>query len=300
MYAKDLHVVVKRLRNLFGFTIRQISVLLNISKTTIHRWLVYPDDGKRKWKQPKKINVDLAKIIATKPSLTLKDIKIDHDLDVSISTLSRRLSKLGITKKKVYQIGIPNMETTIELRKEFTKRIQDVSVDDVISLDETSFYTQMNPRYGWSLKGKRLTCSIQRKQSKRYTVTSAISNKGIVHQTVILGSSNEQYFLKFLEGLKDAPHKHIMLDNVAFHKTRKVRDMLKNIGKIPLFIAPYSPEWNPVEFYFSIMKSHLRKGGYLKDESKLEQFCKTCCTNSDIFHNIFQHSFKNILSNFHR
>lgn len=302
MYAKDLHVVVQRLRKVFKFTIRQISNLLNVSKTTVHRWLCSPDQ-KQQTKQTirtKKIDIDLNTVFKQNPFQTLKDLIIDHELDVSISTLSRRFKDLGISKKKVYPIGIPNMERIVECRRAFSDLVRNIPVDDIISLDETSFYTQMNPHYGWSPKGTRLTCPIQRKQSGRYSVTSAICSTGLLHQTVVSGSSNEKQFIQFLEGLKGVPQRYIMLDNVAFHKTRDVRVTFQKIGKTPLFISPYSPEWNPVEFYFSMMKSHLRKYKASKKDSLLDEFGKQCCNRRDTFSNIFQHSFKMIKACFHR
>ena len=41
---------------------------------------------------------------------------------------------------------------------------------------------------------------------------------------------------------------HVILDNYIIHKTKKVKAVLKKMGRIRLhFLPPYSPEHNPIE-----------------------------------------------------
>ena len=49
------------------------------------------------------------------------------------------------------------------------------------------------------------------------------------------------------------------MDNASFHKHPKVRRLIENAGHVLLFLAPYSPDHNPIENTFSGIKSSRRK-----------------------------------------
>jgi len=51
----------------------------------------------------------------------------------------------------------------------------------------------------------------------------------------------------------------VILDNVAFHKSEKVKATIKERGAWLLFLPPYSPDLNPIEMAFSKLKALLRK-----------------------------------------
>ena len=53
--------------------------------------------------------------------------------------------------------------------------------------------------------------------------------------------------------------KNLILDNASIHKTESVRCAIRETSSHALFIAPYTPECNPIENVFSVIKSHFRK-----------------------------------------
>jgi len=57
------------------------------------------------------------------------------------------------------------------------------------------------------------------------------------------------------------------MDNASWHKTKKVKDFMKDNGIKYIFQPPYSPDLNPIEHYWANMK---RKIGNL--ENKIEDF----------------------------
>ncbi len=55
------------------------------------------------------------------------------------------------------------------------------------------------------------------------------------------------------------PHKSILMDNIRFHKTKElVQVVLLNKSKL-LFIPPYSPQFNSIEYVFNIIKTKFRQ-----------------------------------------
>ena len=51
----------------------------------------------------------------------------------------------------------------------------------------------------------------------------------------------------------------VFMDNVSFHKSQKIEQMIKNRDAWALFLPPFSPDLNPIELAFSKLKALLRK-----------------------------------------
>lgn len=51
----------------------------------------------------------------------------------------------------------------------------------------------------------------------------------------------------------------VMLDNASTHMQDEVRRAIASVGAVCIFGAPYSPHLNPIEKYFSVYKSHLKR-----------------------------------------
>lgn len=51
----------------------------------------------------------------------------------------------------------------------------------------------------------------------------------------------------------------VILDNVGFHKSERVEQLVRTKGAWLLFLPAYSPDLNPIEMAFSKLKALLRK-----------------------------------------
>ena len=59
--------------------------------------------------------------------------------------------------------------------------------------------------------------------------------------------------------LRGNQHDVVILDNVAFHKSPRAEQLVRQKGAWLLFLPPYSPDLNPIEMAFSKLKTLLRK-----------------------------------------
>jgi len=50
----------------------------------------------------------------------------------------------------------------------------------------------------------------------------------------------------------------LIMDNVAFHKSKRIQQLVETRGHRILFIPPYSPQCNPIEEVFSELKRFYR------------------------------------------
>lgn len=51
----------------------------------------------------------------------------------------------------------------------------------------------------------------------------------------------------------------VIMDNLAAHTSRPIRDAIAAVGARLLFLPPYSPDLNPIENAFTKLKGMLRK-----------------------------------------
>ena len=48
----------------------------------------------------------------------------------------------------------------------------------------------------------------------------------------------------------------VIMDNAAFHKSEKTKELIQNTGAELLFLPPYSPDLNPIENSFGTIKKN--------------------------------------------
>jgi transposase len=169
---------------------------------------------------------------------------------------------LGLSFKKTKTLlPTENLEQLHDKRRCFESYRKSIDIHSVISVDETSFYQKFSPKYAWSPKKNYIHVPQQMLQSSRSTLISAISAIKVIYQMLIPASCNTSTFEEFIRDLPvDENHKYILLDNVSFHRSKTVLKAIENKGLTPLFTAPYSPDYNPIEMYFGWLKNRMRRG----------------------------------------
>lgn len=51
----------------------------------------------------------------------------------------------------------------------------------------------------------------------------------------------------------------VILDNASFHKSEQTRILIEKRGARLLYLPPYSPDFNPIENYWALLKLYVRK-----------------------------------------
>lgn len=303
MYEVKLVTIAQNMRIETGWSIRKIASIMNISKTTIGRWLVGSRDTERKRGRPK-IDIQVNELFPRFQYASLLTIVSEAKLACSITTLCRRLKETKITKKNIKHCISHNASLVNEKRLKFSESMQTQYPQDYISIDETSFYHRLNPLRGWSKVGEYLHLPQQKTISKRYSLITAITSTGLLSHRIIQGSFKAVDFASFIESLPTTTQRKILMDNAPIHKCQVVKDTLLRKGLVSVFTSPYSPEWNPVEFYFSQLKHRFRTDYIVSIEksTSLEMRVNEIASTipQSFFHRIFEHSFRHIKSNHHR
>ena len=91
----------------------------------------------------------------------------------------------------------------------------------------------------------------------------------LIAPLTFIGSCNRALFEKWLTE-KLLPSLKIgqtlILDNATFHKSEKIRELVKNAGCELEYLPPYSPDLNDIEHYWFPIKNRVRKSiGTIED-----------------------------------
>jgi putative transposase len=170
---------------------------------------------------------------------------------------------MNITRKKIYYKPLYSSKTKRNRQlKELKMKLRNVSNNDVVSIDETSIDTHIGSNYGWSKKGVTLVKHLKHIKT-RYSVVCAVSNRKIIHYTVVKGSINGEIFLNFIKTLETKlgnTKKYLLMDNARIHHYSKLKEYIITKPLLEsVYNVPYSPEYNPIEMVFNECKSKLRK-----------------------------------------
>ena len=87
-------------------------------------------------------------------------------------------------------------------------------------------------------------------------------NGGLEAYTIHPNSITTKEFIEFVEMLSDKFHGQefaIFMDNLQVHKTKEVLETCKRLKARPIFNVPYSPDFNGIETYFSLLKGEYKK-----------------------------------------
>jgi len=242
-------------------TVAETIDVFGISKSSLFNWQkLYDNNNLTNKKRYNKINIKLKphikcyirKYVLTrvvfKYRLLIKNIKKNFKINISKSSIYMTIKKINITYKKINKKKVTkNHKRLKKLKIKFKKLIKKIKIDDIISIDEASFDTNISFDKGWGIKGKKITRNINAER-KRYTCICAISNKKIITSDVIKQSANAVTFLDFIKKVTNKVNNKILLmDNARIHHSKIVKNFINNDtnNKI-LFNLPYNPETNPL------------------------------------------------------
>ena len=134
----------------------------------------------------------------------------------------------------------------------------------VVFIDETSVKTNITRIRCRSSRGTRLTASAAFGSWGTQTLIAGLGPSDLIAPWVIKGAMDGPAFVAYIREVlipQIEPGTVVILDNLATHKNKEAEEVLREHGCWVLFLAPYSPDLNPIEMAFSKLKAHLRRIG---------------------------------------
>ena len=130
-----------------------------------------------------------------------------------------------------------------------------------VYVDESGFEASDSYRtHGWSGRGQKIYGE-QSGSRRRTNLVAGRIGKKLIAPLLFVGSMNAVCFNFWLEKmlLPALPTGSvIILDNAAFHKTADTRQLINDSSHELIYLPPYSPDFNPIEQDFAILKKRLK------------------------------------------
>lgn len=272
-------IKLKQQYNSFNKVAKELSLEQKISRQTISNWYKKYQDiidflkeritKTCKYKEQiiiKDLNITnfIYKNIYENPfikrSELIKKIKDKFDIKYNLNQISKIYKQLKLTFKKPKYRVIKNIKFLDELiikRQEFVTNINKENIDKIISIDESGFNSLIKKLKGLSKKGSTIHQPISSIKNNNVSLIMAITTNKILHSTEITSSVNGEIFFSFIKEVinKLTDKGYIFLfDNVSFHKNKEMLKYITDMGHEYIFTPPYSPNLNPIENTFGIIK----------------------------------------------
>ncbi|OQD72532.1 hypothetical protein PENANT_c242G05870, partial [Penicillium antarcticum] len=168
-------------------------------------------------------------------------------------------------------------EMAVFLWDEFQAMITTSSIRRALVATETTTYTIYRNyhliyvdervgfrRTGWAPLGKAPLQVTQFHRDQRYQILPAYTQDGILLSRVFRGSTDATVFEGFIAQLLQhcgrwpEPKSVLVMDNASFHHSERLLQMCEEAGVKLVYLPPYSPDLNPIEEFFTELKSFIK------------------------------------------
>lgn len=186
------------------------------------------------------------------------------EISVSEPTMCRVMQRLNLTrKKKALHPPDKESERVQRLRCQYWEHLRDVRAEDLIFIDESGVNLGLIRLFAWAIKGKRAYAK-KPKRGKHVSIAAALSLTGVVAFAVIFGAFDGLTFEAFIQTRlvpKLWPGACVVMDNCSIHKEEEIRPMIEAVGARLVYLPPYSPDFSPIENFWSKVKAILKTIG---------------------------------------
>jgi len=217
----------------------------------------------------------LCDYLLEKPDLYLDEMVVflwdEFHVLVTKSTISRRLSSVGWSKKTARQVA---QEQNPDLRDFYLHNLSAFRSYHLVYVDESGCDKRIGfRRTGWSPLGVTPVKVARFHRAQRYQILPAYTQDGVLLARVFQGSTDSTVFEDFIDqllhhcGRFPEPKSVIVMDNASFHHTERIEQMCAEAGVKLLYLPPYSPDLNPIEEFFAELKAFIKKNWKSYEES---------------------------------
>lgn len=185
-------------------------------------------------------------------------------------------------------------------------------LENCVFVDESAFDINMRPPGGWSIKGTPAIVITPTTRAVSHTVLGAISAKYVVSmelrnpqehtfKRLKIDSSNRKrkapskpkkpaskgtvtgHYMNFIQKTMDEmdciPEMkgyYIVMDNAPIHTSNEIDTMVTERGYKCIYLPPYSPELNPIEQFWSIVKNKVKRSQFQTKEDLSTRITEAC------------------------
>jgi transposase len=144
----------------------------------------------------------------------------------------------------------------------FASKIRHVPYERLVFLDESGLNLAMSRSHAWVKKGTEFIDRVPMNWGKNLTMIGAIRSTGWVALTTRYKTVTRARFVSWFSTILLPKLKRgdvVVMDNLAAHKDKGIATMAKLRGIEVRYLPPYSPDFNPIESAWALLKQHVRR-----------------------------------------
>ena len=153
------------------------------------------------------------------------------------------------------------MEANEEKRAAYQELIKDIPPQSLVYIDKSGIEMSDCKDRGWGKKNEKLVGKKSGKYYERTNIIAGYVNHKSIAPMIFNGSCNTKLFETWVEEflIKELQAgQFVVMDNAAFHRSQKARDLIQSVGCKVIFLPPYSPDFNPIEKFWANMKRWIK------------------------------------------
>ena len=293
-----------------GIPYEQVAVLFDVSLATVYRMagkfyngeILAPEEnnGGRIPLTNFQDRQFLINLLHDRPSLYLRELSrrlwINRGINITPATVGNTLRRMNYTRKVIDRRAMEIDPIKVQI---FLNSIAELDVtDNVYWLDECHFNLRSgNRRYGYATRGDRAVQAQPFQRGIKYSVVGAIGFQHRMAAAIYVNAINAIRLEEFLDN-ELIPHieegSTLIMDNVAFHRSPMIRELIEDNNLHVIFLPPYCPQYNPIEYVFNKLKAYCKANfnRYLIDQVDIirrawgsisPQDCRSFVKNCDIY-----------------
>jgi len=148
-----------------------------------------------------------------------------------------------------------------------------VDLRDLVFVDESAANTAMTRSHAWVKKG---TDPVELRPFVHWhqlTMCGAVTDAGWLAFTTSWKTMNKERFTLWIRDVlapRLRPGQIVVMDNLRAHHAQRVKELIEARGARIKFLPPYSPDLNPIEPCWAIVKKDLRRCA-IRDKAALRR-----------------------------
>jgi transposase len=146
-------------------------------------------------------------------------------------------------------------------RRRFLRRIRDVAAERLVFLDESGANTSMLRSHAWVLKGHELVTGRPMNWGTNLTMIGAMRLDGWITMSTFFKTANRERFVAWIARTLAPKLRRddvVIMDNAQAHHDPRVLKLVEKAGARVEFLPPYSPDLNPIEPGWALVKKVIK------------------------------------------
>jgi transposase len=165
-------------------------------------------------------------------------------------------------QKKTLRASQATSERVQLLRAEYWSQVKDIEPKDLVFLDEMGVLLGLMRTHARAVPGERAYDFKPFYRGSKVSGMGAITISKVLAVMTIDDSMDAAAFKVYVSKClvpqlwKGAV---VVMDNLPAHKVEAIAPLIEAVGAKVLYMSPYSPEFNPIEHWWSQLKAFLRQ-----------------------------------------